>query len=100
MEDNQMELGWEALYALPDKRFIRIYESLDDPECGYGYDLFGADHALIDGGVFEPDKEPTCVEDILKEALDICDIPTDVSAFRLDDGSGPIDLEGLGFTGF
>lgn len=98
---DQMYPGWEALYALPDKRFIRIYESLDDSEYPYGYDLFGADHALIDGGVFGVfNKKPTCPEDVLKEALDCCDIPTDVTAFRLDDGSGPIELEELGFTGF
>lgn len=98
--NNQMYPGWEALYALPDKHCIRIYNTADDPDCSYGYDHFGADHALIDGGVFEPDAEPTCPEDILKEALEICDYPTDTSAFRLDDGKGPIDLEELGFVGF
>lgn len=98
--ENQMYPGWEALYALPDKHYVRIYDTLDDPDCPYGYDLFGEDRALIDGGVFEPDGEPTCPEDVLREALRICDYPEDTPAFRLDDGSGPIDLEEFGFTDF
>ena len=99
--ENQMYPGWEALYALPDKHCIRIYNPVDDPVYSYGYDHFGADHALIDGGVFDPVyKLIICPEQILEPALEICGYPTDTPTFRLDDGSGPIDLEELGFTGF
>lgn len=98
--ENQMYPGWEALYVLPDKHCIRIYNTLDDPDCPYGYDHFGPDRALIDGGVFGLVGEPTCPEDVLKFALGHCDYPDNTTFYRLDDGSGPIDLEELGFTGF
>ena len=100
MEQNQMYPGWEALYVLPDKHCLRVYGTLDDPEYPYGYDHFGADRALIDGGVFDLSEEPKSPEDVLIATLAECDYPTDTPFYRLDDGKGPIDLEELGFTGY
>ena len=51
MKDETIKLGESRIYALPNGGYLRVCSMLDD-EMPYGYDLFGSDRALIDGGVF------------------------------------------------
>lgn len=100
MGNEQMYPGWEALYILDDGHYIRIYNTIDDDEYPYGYDHFGADMALIDGGVLDIGEEPSCPEDVLRSVLEDCDYSPNEPFRRIDEGDGPIDMEALGFEGY
>ena len=102
MKDETIKLGESRIYGLPNGGYLRVCSMLDD-EMPYGYDLFGPDKALIDGGVFgDPDAEPLTWGEVLKEAAAICGLPPDAAlrAAPMDCDAEYGDLEELGFSGF
>ena len=102
MEKETIGLGESRLYRLPDGRFLRVCSMLDDEEYPYGYDFFGSDRRLIDGGVFGVDGEPLDWDSAMREAAACCDIPAEEAekAVHLGVPAEYDDLEELGFTGF
>ena len=96
----EMYLGWEALFALENGDSIFLQNTLDDPDYAYSYDLFGPDRQAIDGGCLNIKGEPESIEEVLEAALQDCNLPKGLGHYRLDDGDGPVDLEGLGYEGY
>lgn len=99
-ENLEMSLGWEALFALENGNSIFLQNSLDDPDYAYNYYLFGPDRQMLDEGCFNVEGDSNSIEEVLKAALQDCSLPQDIGHYRLDKGSDPIDLEGLGYEGF
>lgn len=99
-ENLEMSLGWEALFALENGNSIFLQNSLDDPDYAYNYYLFGPDRQMIDGGCFNVEGDPKSIEEVLEAALQDCSISKNIGHYRLDDGSGSVDLEDLGYEGF
>ena len=102
MKDEKIKLGESRIYSLPDGKYLRVCSMLDD-EMPYGYDLFGSDKRLIDGGVFgDPDAEPLSWGEALREAAGICGLPPDAAlrAVQMAWDAEYGDLEELGFSGF
>lgn len=102
MKDETIKLGESRIYALPTGGYLRVCSMLDD-EMPYGYDLFGPDRKLVDGGVFgDPEAEPLRWGEALREAADICGLPPDAAlrAVQMAWDAEYGDLEELGFSGF
>ena len=90
------------LYRLENGNHLRIVNMCDDPDCEYGYDYFdGRTKKLIDGGVFnlEEDEEVT-IDNVLKTAMEWCDVDPGSSAELIMENCEYSDLEDLGYTGF
>ena len=89
-------------YKLENGNYMRICGMCDDPDCEFGYDYFdGKTKRIIDGGVFnlEDDEERT-VENVLKQALEWCDLDPNIGSELEMEDCEYSDLEDLGFTGF
>ena len=85
----------DLLYELENGNFLFI-QSVDDPDCEYGYSYFdGKTKRLIDGGVFNLDAGSE--KEVLEEAMSWAGVTAGTTYELVEEEA---DLESLGFTGF